>query len=307
MNNSPLTRHPRNPLLVPSQMPFECSAVFNAGATMFNGKVLLLLRVEDFAREISFHVATSEDGVNFDVSPEPIDYPQVREIESMYGKPAYFDMRITPIDGTYYVCHAVWITGLGCMVGMARTDDFVRFDALPYTSLPQNRNAMLFPEKINGLYARLDRPMDANVGGIWVSYSPDLRYWGDSLPIKVPVHIWNWRKTGGGATPIKTPEGWLLIYHATVTTASTENYYLGAMLVDLEKPNQIIAHSRKFILQPEEIYECVGQVPNVVFTCGAVEMPDGTLNVYYAGADTCMCLAQTTVKELVDYCKANNG
>ena len=306
MKRGPLERHPKNPILRPSDMPMECSAVFNSGATVFDGKVLLLLRVEDCARDMFFHVATSTDGVNFDVNPEPVDYPKTREIERVFGGVQYFDPRITKLDDVYYICHAVWITGLGCVGGMAKTTDFVHFEPMPYTSVPSNRNMALFPEKINGLYARLERPFDSNTGGqIWVSYSPDLRYWGDSLPVKTPVNGWNNKKTGPGAPPIKTPAGWLLIYHATAATCSTENYYLGVMLLDLEQPHKIIAHSRKFILEPERIYECAGQVPNVVFTCGAVEMPDGTLNVYYAGADTCMCLATTTIDEIVDYCRKN--
>jgi beta-1,4-mannooligosaccharide/beta-1,4-mannosyl-N-acetylglucosamine phosphorylase len=103
--------------------------------------------------------------------------------------------------------------------------------------------------------------------------------------------------------PIKTPEGWLTIYHATAKTASSENYYLGVMLLDLEDPSKVLHASRKFILHPQEIYECVGQVPNVVFTCGAIETENGGLNVYYAGADTCVCLAQTSISELIAACK----
>jgi predicted GH43/DUF377 family glycosyl hydrolase len=298
----PLYRHPSNPILTPAQMPMECTAVFNAGAVRYNGKVLLLLRVENFAREVAFHTATSDDGLHFTVNPTPIDYPP-HPLEQEYSS-YRFDMRITPLDGQFYVCHAVWITGLGSMIGMAKTTDFAHFEPLPYMSVPFNRNAVLFPEKIRGLYARLERPTDEG-GRIWVSYSPDLRYWGDSRPLNVPTTVWNWRKCGPGAMPIKTKEGWLEIYHATAKTASSENYYLGVLLLDLENPNRIIAASKKFILQPEEVYECVGQTPNVVFTCGAVEMKDGTLNVYYTGADTRMCLAQTTVPELLSYCREN--
>jgi len=297
--SSPLIRHPANPIITPAQMPVECSAVFNAGAIRFNGQTLLLLRVEDYARQVNFHTATSDDGVHFQINPQPIEYP-LRPLEKEMGT-YRFDMRITPLDGRYYVCHAVWITGLGCMIGMAHTRDFVKFEPLPSLSVPFNRNAVLFPEKINGLYARLERPMDEG-GRIWITYSPDLRYWGDSTPLNVPTTVWNWRKCGPGAIPIKTKAGWLEIYHATAKTASSENYYLGLLLLDLENPSKVIASSPKFILQPEEVYECVGQVPNVVFTCGAVEMPDGKLNVYYAGADTRMCLAQTTVAELLDSC-----
>lgn len=303
MTKQPLIRCKSNPIISPAEMPVECSAVFNAGAVRFQGKFLLLLRVEDFARQVNFHVATSEDGVDFEINPEPIHYP-LREIEEQHGT-YRFDMRITPLEGAYYVCHAVWITGLGCMIGMARTTDFAHFEPMPHLSVPHNRNAVLFPEKINGLYARLERPQDSEGGRIWVTYSPDLRYWGDAAPLDVPINVWSWKKMGPGAMPIKTPEGWLVIYHATAKTASSENYYLGVMLLDLENPAKVLSASRKFLLQPQEIYECVGQVPNVVFTCGAIETENGGLNIYYAGADTCVCLAQTSVSELVAYCKDN--
>ena len=303
IQSSPLVRHPKNPILTPAQMPVECSAVFNAGAVRFNGEYLLLLRVEDFARQVNFHVATSRDGVHFNVNPQPIEYP-LRPIEQQYGA-LRFDMRITPLEGQFYVCHAVWMTGLGCVIGMARTRDFVKFEPLPGLSVPFNRNAVLFPEKIRGRYARLERPMDEGAR-IWINYSPDLLHWGDAMPLNVPTTVWNWRKCGAGAMPIKTKAGWLEIYHATAKTASSENYYLGLLLLDLNDPSKVVAASKKFILQPEEVYECVGQVPNVVFTCGAMETDDGRLNVYYAGADTRMCLAQTSVPELLSFLKANS-
>ena len=300
-NASPLLRHPANPILVPRDMPVECSAVFNCGAVRFQDQVLLLLRVENFARQTSFHVAHSTDGLHFEVCVDPIIYPQ-REIERLRGGHR-FDMRITPLDGAFYVCHAIWIDGLGSVIGIARTQDFKHFEPLPFVSTPSNRNAVLFPERINGRYARLERPQDVDGSGqMWVSFSPDLRYWGDSMPLNVPATAWSTRKSGAGTIPIKTPHGWLIIYHATAMTASTENYYLGAMLLDLENPSSVIAAPQKFILAAEEIYECVGQVPNVVFTGGAVQMPDGTLNVYYGGADTRVCVATTTVDRLVEFC-----
>jgi len=298
----PVVRCPKNPILHPKMMPVECSAVFNAGAVRYRREYLLLLRVEDFARQVTFHVATSSNGVDFRVNPDPIRYP-LREVEKLHGS-YRFDMRITPLEGLYYVCHAVWLNRFGCTIGIARTKDFVDFEPLPHVSVPANRNGVLFPEKIRGLYARLERPQNTDGSGcIWVSYSPDLRYWGDSMPVAVPVNTWTFRKTGAGAVPIKTPEGWLEIYHSTATTASTENYYIGLLLLDLEDPSRIIAASSKFILQPEEVYECVGQVPNVVFTGGAIETDDGKLNIYYGGADTCVCMAQTTVRELLDFCR----
>lgn len=305
--SSPLTRHPENPILTPDQMPFPCSAVYNAGATEYRGGVLLLLRVEDARRKTDFYVATSRDGVHFDVATKPIRYPLGETEKRLGGKPHRFDMRITRIGSGYIVCHAVW-TSYGSCIGMARTRDFESFEPFPYLSVPSNRNAVLFPEKIGGLYARLERPQHIDgTGRTWISYSRDLEFWGRSLPVALPRTAWSERKDGPGAIPIRTPEGWLIIYHATCPTASTENYYLGVALLDLKDPSVVRAAPESFILAAEMPYECVGQVPNVVFSGGAVHMPDGTLNVYYGGADTRMCLATTTVDKLLQFCRNAPG
>lgn len=296
-----LKRHFKNPLISPGDMPVPCSSVFNAGAIWFEDRVLLLLRVEDMARDNAFFVATSENGVDFTIRPEPVDYPR-REIETRFLE-TRFDMRITALEGNYYVTHASWLASFGSCIGMARTRDFRTFEALGNLSVPSNRNAALFPEKINGYYARLERPQDVDGSGrIWISYSPDLIHWGQSRPVILPKTHWSSCKAGAGAVPIKTDRGWLCVYHATAKNCATENYYLGVMLLDLEKPEQVIAAPRQFILQPETPYECMGQVPNVVFTNGAVVMPDKTLNIYYGGADTRVCLAQVPISELLNYC-----
>jgi beta-1,4-mannooligosaccharide/beta-1,4-mannosyl-N-acetylglucosamine phosphorylase len=300
---APLERHPKNPILTPEMMPFRCYTVMNSGATLFNGKVLLLLRVEYCDRTTHFHVALSGDGVSFTVSTEEIRYP-LTKTEEFAGAAHRFDMRITRLDGIYYVAHAAWLPdGLGCCAGIASTEDFVDFKPVSYLSEPSNRNAVLFPEKLGGMYARIDRPQDVDgKGGMWVSYSPDLVFWGKSMPILLPRNAWRQNKCGAGGIPIKTEAGWLLVYHATANTCSTENYYLGAMLLDLDEPHKILHAPSDFILAAEKDYECVGQTPNVVFTNGIVEMGGGALNVYYGGADTRMCLAQTTIKRLVKYC-----
>ncbi|MBF0198700.1 MAG: glycoside hydrolase family 130 protein [Planctomycetes bacterium] len=303
--HTPLTRYPENPILTPEQMPFRCYTVMNAGATIFEGKVLLLLRVEDCERQTDFYVATSTDGINFDVCETPINLP-LTEQEKRYGASHRFDMRITFLEGKYYVCHAAWLGKYGSCIGMATTEDFVNFEPIPYLSEPSNRNAVLFPEKIGGLYARLDRPQNVDGSGYtWISYSPDLIFWGKAMPLDLPYTSWNRNKNGAGSIPIKTPHGWLEIFHATAETCSTENYYLGVALLDLEDPSKVLASPREFVLAAEKDYECMGQTPNVVFTSGGVVMPDGTYNIYYGGADTRMCLATTTIKTLIDYCHAD--
>lgn len=306
-----LRRHPANPILSPANMPFECYAVFNAGAVRFHNQYLLLLRCSMMDGLNRYHTATSDDGVHFTVNPEPIDYP-LETLEQYSGcrrgfRHHQFEMRITPMDGTFYLYHAVNMDATGgCCICMARTDDFVHFQSLPYLSVPENRNAALFPEKINGMYCRLERPQNSSgKGSIWVSYSPDLQFWGNSRPLRMPGTFWSRDKAGPGNVPIKTDRGWLTIYHATAKNCSAENYFLGVMLLDLKDPSKVIGFPKQFILAPQQPYECMGQVPNVVFAAGTIENADGTLNVYYGAADTVVGLAQTTIKELLDLCLAN--
>jgi hypothetical protein len=143
-----LRRHEDNPILSPGDMPFPCSSVFNCGAARYKDEVLLLLRVEDMARDNIFYTATSPDGVHFTISPTPISYP-LRDTEKRFLDNR-FDMRITPLDDTFYVTHASWLGGYGSCIGIAQTDDFENFRAVGELSVPSNRNAALFPEKING-------------------------------------------------------------------------------------------------------------------------------------------------------------
>lgn len=296
---SPLRRYEGNPILRHTDLPVEASAVFNVGATMFEGKPLLVLRVEDYERRSHFFVARSEDGIHFDMSTQEINYP-LRPLEEERGV-VRFDMRITAMEDTYYCYHCSWLLGLGSTVALAKTDDFINFTPIGPCSTVTNRNAMLFPEKIGGRYCRLERP-EGTAQTMWVSYSPDLIYWGDSRPIALPETSWNYAKNGAGTIPIRTEHGWLEIYHAVSHPPLAGNYYLGVALLDLEDPSRVIATPRKFILAPVHDYECIGQVPNVVFTSGAVVFPNGTMNVYYGGADQCVALATTTVDELVEFC-----
>lgn len=296
---SPLKRSDKNPVISPSDMPMECSAVFNPGAVRFGDEVLMVLRVEDYARINHFHTARSKDGVNFSVDPAELVI-DLSDVEKQWGA-MRFDMRITPVDDTYLCYYCCWLRGYGSTVALAKTNDFKNFESVHGPTVPTNRNAVLFPEKIGGRYCRFERP-EGGRSSIWLSYSPDLVHWGDAHPVDVPVNMWSHGKIGGGAIPIRTDKGWLVIYHAVANPPPAGNYFLGAMLLDAENPTTIVACPKKFILAPREPYELAGQVPNVVFSGGAVQMDDGTLNVYYGAADTCVCVAQTTVDDLLSFC-----
>jgi predicted GH43/DUF377 family glycosyl hydrolase len=166
------------------------------------------------------------------------------------------------------------------------------------------RNAVIFPEKFNGLYVRLDRPhSEICPWSIWISYSPDLIHWGNSKVIMRPVkYHWDEMKIGPGAPPVKSAKGWLNIYHGVFPTMDGCVYRLGAALHDLNDPSVILGVYDKWILQPEKVYEITGYVHNVVFTCGAIPEPDGTLKIYWGGADKVMCAGEAVIDELAELC-----
>jgi len=299
MEKEIVKRYEHNPILTPDNMPIPCNSVFNPGAIKHRGKYLLILRIEDYDRISHFRIATSDDGVHFDVDEEPMELPQDPECE-LYETNCY-DARISKIDDIYYITYAAE-SRLGVRIGLMKTVDFKKFERMPYGSEVENRNGVLFPEKIEGLYARLDRPLNHyGEGHIWISYSPDLVFWGKAkLVMKTRWHSWDEQRIGAAGVPIKTDHGWLLIYHGVCRY--TRVYELGACLLDLKDPAKAIARSKHSILGPKEIYERVGEVPNVVFSNGAVVEDDGEVKIYYGGADHVVCLATAKLDDLIRAC-----
>ena len=297
-------RYAKNPILTADDMPFTCSGIYNSGVVKFNGKYLMLCRVESIDISNYFIPAISEDGYHFKVSKKPISLPRDEEFKK-YTEEMIYDPRITEIDGVYYICFAAH-SSYGVRIGMLKTKDFEKFNSCGFISEPDNRNGVLFPEKINGLYARLDRPiLPDDRGDIWISYSPDLVFWGKSKCVfKRGLHgHWYWKKIGPGAVPIKTNKGWLEIWHGVHVMAGYQYvYHLGAMLLDLEDPSIVIARAKAPILSPREPYERVGLTSNVVFTSGAILEENGEVKIYYGGADTVQCVATARVEDLVEAC-----
>lgn len=296
-----LHRHPGNPILTAADLPVGAGAVFNSGVVRDGDVIRMMLRIEDVDRFQHFRMAESTDGVHFRVSEDPVDIPSTPETRRYEG--TAYDPRITPIEGRFVICFASQ-GPLGARIGMAETRDFVTFQRLPFGSPVDNRNGVLFPERIGGRYVRLERPLNAkDRGDLWVSFSPDLVHWGDHACVaEVRRHSWDQWKLGAGAVPIKTDRGWLCIVHGACKTASGAIYRLGVLLLDLADPTRLLARSKGYVLAPREPYERVGDVPNVVFTSGAIAEPDGEVKVYYGAADTCMCLATGRLDALVDAC-----
>ena len=299
MERELLTRYRGNPILTWRDMPFHVNAVYNPGAVKWGDKYVLVPRVENGRRDNDLHVAMSDDGIQFNINPEPIHIPGTPG-ELAWEKHRY-DPRVTHLEDAYYITYCAQTMRETVRIGLTRTADFRSFERMPLITEPWSRNCALFPRRIKGLYARLDRPMSGNDAITFLSYSPDLVFWGKSEPINLQMETWMREKWGIGPTPIETDRGWLLIIHG-VWFACNFVYRLGVVLLDLEDPAVVIGQCPEFILTPREPYERCGEVPNVVFSNGAIPEPDGTIKVYYGAADTCIGLATGKVDELLEAC-----
>lgn len=310
-------RHPGNPILQPRDMPVPCVGVYNSGVVKTPaGKYIMASRFERPNKKHHIWISRSDDGIAFTPDPEPMrielgnppdgctqeEYDDAT-IMSAPGLGTWYDPRINELEGDYYLTYAA-VNNLGCRVAIAKVvDDFKTAQHISFPHHIVNRNAVLFPEKIDGKYRMLHRPLNMkNSGSIWISDSPDLVYWGRCRPIAHPQAYFENKKIGPAAPPVKTSEGWLIIYHAVFGHCNGFNYSGGAMLLDLNDPTKVIARAKDPILWVETDYEMIGQVPNVIFPGSAIVEDDGSVKLYYGGADYVQCLAHTSIDRLLDAC-----
>jgi len=301
-----VTRYADNPVLTKDDIPYQVETVHNAAVVKHENKYVMIFRSHlDTGRSI-LGKAESEDGFNFQVSPFPFLMPADTGVFKEYEEYGVEDPRITYLNGEYLITYSAY-SRYGVRIALAKTVDFKKIERIALITEADYRNVVIFPEKFNGLYARLDRPhSEISPWAIWISYSPDLIHWGQAKLIMLPVtYHWDQMKIGPGAPPIKTPRGWLNIYHGVYPTMDGSVYRLGVALHDLQDPSKIIAVGDRWILQPEEVYEVTGYVHNVVFTCGAVPETDGSIKIYWGGADKVMCAGTAIIEELVDFCLDN--
>ncbi|MEA3444071.1 MAG: glycoside hydrolase family 130 protein [Bacteroidota bacterium] len=302
-----IERYKKNPILTKDDVPYPVATVHNAGVVKHDGKYFMIFRSHKLNGRSILGLAISNDGYNFKVDEKPFMVPATSGIFKEYEEYGVEDPRINIVDGEYMITYSAY-SRHGVRVGLAKTKDFKSVERFSLITEADYRNVVIFPEKFNGLYARLDRPhSEISPWAIWISYSPDLRFWGESKLIMRPVQYhWDEMKIGPGAPPIKTPKGWLNIYHGVFPTMDGSVYRLGAALHDLIDPSKIIAVGDEWILQPEEIYEITGYVHNVVFTCAAVPEDDGSVKIYWGGADKVMCVGTAGINDLVDHCLLNS-
>lgn len=347
-----ITRHPENPIVQPGLYDWRMSNVFNPGVLYEDGRSLLYERAAGGLRPFhcSIGLLESRDGVHFrHVLDKPVFTP------AMAGSPhgSVQDPRVVRIDGTYYMTYAFrpyawncWPTGLGVpesrqaefpgfsgraeenqtRSGIAVSTDAIRWEHLCWATPPEmdDRDVILFPEKIGGRFALLRRPLrfigtdtshGAETPAIRISFSEDLRTWTEPEVLAVPREEWEGNRIGGAAPPVRTASGWLMLYHGVQEGPRTRYtafggpvhpptrrvvYRVGAMLLDLDDPRKVIARTRGFIMEPREYYERFGlYIPNVVFPTGNV-VRDGLLWIYYGVCDTAIALATVELDELVD-------
>lgn len=302
-----LKRYPNNPILTKDDVPYPVATVHNAGVIKFNDRYIMIFRSHKLNGRSILGKAESEDGFNFIVDEKPFMIPATEGVFKEYEEYGVEDPRIIFLDGEYLITYSAYSRN-GVRIGLAKTTDFKSIKRISLITEADYRNVVIFPEKFNGLYARLDRPhSEISPWSIWISYSPDLKYWGESKLIMKPIQYhWDEMKIGPGAPPIKTPRGWLSIYHGVFPTMDGCVYRLGVALHDLKDPSQIIAVGDEWILQPEEPYEITGYVHNVVFCCGAVPENDGSVKIYWGGADSVMCVGTANIEQLVDHCLNNS-
>lgn len=306
MIDKAVTRYKVNPILTKDDVPYPVATVHNAGVVKYQNKYIMLFRSHLLNGRSVIGIAQSVDGYDFKVKPEPFLMPSSVSKFGEYEEYGLEDLRISKIDDDFLLTYSAY-SRHGVRIGLAKTKDFEIVERIALITQADLRNVVIFPQKIKGQYVRLDRPhSEISKWSIWISYSPDLVHWGNSkLLIKPEPYHWDEMKIGPGATPIKTDKGWLNIYHGVFNTMTGAVYRLGVALHDLDDPSIIIGVSDQWILQPEDPWEITGYVSNVVFTCGAVPENDGTVKIYWGGADTVMCVGEANINELVSLCINN--
>ncbi len=323
-------------MVKPSNPLYDVEYTINPGVTEYNGETILLVRVAESVKNqeddiikiptadgiISveknlpgydysdprvihtpdnmllttmshFKIARSCDGINFTVDEKPAIYPDCRL--ELYG---IEDARITKIDSAYYIVYTA-VSDLGIIPCLAVTTDFVNFEKKGPIFHATNKDVLLFPEKIDGMYVALLRPMPSSCGtsDIWLAKSPDLLHWGEYSHILSPgPYDWNGGRVGGSLVPIKTDKGWLVVTHSS---SKDDKYSMSAILLDLDDPSKLISSVKEPLMVPQEDYEVNGFFGNAIFPSGGICYGD-TLRFYYGAADTTICMAETTIEEILN-------
>ncbi|MFP4106229.1 MAG: glycoside hydrolase family 130 protein [Phycisphaerae bacterium] len=296
-----IVRDADNPLLTLDDLSFQCIDICNAGVVKRDGQTLLLITVESLAGRTGIVLARSDDGRHFTPDDQPLLIPRFGECGRPCECDGMRDARVTPLDGQYYITY-VTEGPCGFRVGMARTGDFRRVERLGLISQPDTKNGVLLPEKIGGRYAMLTRPCPG--ASIWLEYSDDLTFWRPSGVVMTPRGgYWDSDRIGAACPPIAIEQGWLLLYYGEKITSAGPLMRVGAAVLDRKDPTRVIARSNIPILTPRTRYERIGDIPNIVFSCGAVLEDDGELKLYYGASDSCICMGTARLEDVLQVCR----
>lgn len=293
-------RWEENPIITIEDLSFRCMDICNAGAVKVADQYILLLTIQNLEGRYSIYCAQSRDGYHFEVGDRPFLSPCQDKPLAIYEERGVLDGRVVLLEGVYYICYDA-LGRHGYRAALARTEDFRTVQRIGHVSEPDTKGGVLFPRKIKGKYARLERPWEGR--SIWVSYSEDLEYWGWSEVVATPRGgFWDSDHIGIATPPIEIDPGWLFIYYGIKQTSTGPLFRLGAVILDAENPTEILGRTNAPILSPREDYERIGDVSNLVFSCGAIIEPNGEVRLYYGAADSCICLGTAKVQNIVQAC-----
>lgn len=304
--DAPVWRYTENPVI--GRNPVKGVArIFNSAVMPYGDGFIGVFRGEQVDGVPHIYLGRSDDGIHWQFDGEKIAFV---DEEGNSFQPIYaYDPRLVKVEDTYYI---MWCQDFyGASIGLAKTTDFKTFVRVENPFLPFNRNAVLFPRKIDGKFVLLSRPSDSGhtpFGDVFLSESPDLVYWGRHRHVmgKSP-EWWESVKIGGGAAPIETSEGWLMFYHGVTGTCNGYVYSIGGVILDIDDPSVVRYRCKNFLLTPQEWYEERGFVPNVTFPCATIhDGATGRIAIYYGAADTYVGLAFTEADRIVSYIKENS-
>lgn len=304
---APVWRYEQNPIIGRNPLP-GVARIFNSAVVPYEDAYIGVFRGEQVNGIPYIYLGRSADGIHWDFEKDKI--PFTDENGELFMPVYAYDPRLVKVDDVYYI---IWCQDFyGAAIGIARTTDFKTFTRIENPFIPFNRNAVLFPRKIDGFFTLLSRPSDSGhtpFGDIFLSQSPDMEFWGRHRHVMSKGSNW-WEsvKIGGGAAPIETSEGWLLFYHGVTGTCNGFVYSIGGAILDINEPSKVLYRCGNFLLTPETDYEERGFVPNVCFPCATLQDADtGRIAIYYGCADSYVGMAFTTVDEVVEYIKANDN
>ncbi len=298
-------RHPGNPILTADDWPYLANAVFNPAAARIDETTILLARVEDLTGISHLTVARTANGFdNWSVAAEPLLAPEAGIESEAWGFEDARTVWVEELNRFVITCTAYGPAGPA--VYLATTQDFSSVDKHGIVVTPEDKNAAVLPERVDGKWILFHRPVSGygiTRPGISLSRSSDLISWSppETVMEPRPGAWWDSLRIGIGPPLLKTEQGWLLIYHGVKETVAGALYRVGAALLDLEEPSRVIGRSPNWILGPREPYERTGDVPNAVFPCGLIhDCASGQLRLYYGAADTTICVATAMLDELLE-------